>query len=104
VVKKRRGANSSTASCRVYVHRLRQQLAEYSVENKISLEPTFAWWTPYVLKKRNRIIAKIKSKYWVRTHKYGIELPKSVDRAKELDHRNGNTFWWDSIMKEMKNV
>jgi hypothetical protein len=54
------------------------QLAEYSVKNKISLEPAFAWWTPYVLKKRNRIIVKIKSKYWVRTHKYGIELPNEL--------------------------
>jgi len=27
-----------------------------------------------------------------------------VDRAKELDRRNNNTLWWDSILKEMKNV
>ena len=38
------------------------QLAEYAVQNRISLEPAFAWWAPYVLKKRNRILAKIKSK------------------------------------------
>ena len=80
------------------------QLAEYSVENQISLEPAFAWWVPHTLKKRNRILAKLKSKYWVRTHKYGIEIPKSVEQAKTLDEKNGNTLWWDSIMKEMKNV
>jgi len=68
------------------------------------LEPAFAWWAPYVLKKRNRILAKLKSKYWVRTHKYGIEIPKSAAQAKKLDEMNGNTLWWDAIMKEMKNV
>jgi len=58
----------------------------------------------FVLKKRNRIIAKVKSKYWVRTHKFGIRLPKSVAEAKRLDKANGDTLWWDAICKEMKNV
>ena len=80
------------------------QCAEYAVQNRIAAEPAFAWWTPYVLKKRNRIIAKLKSKYWVRTHKYGIAVPKDVKEAKELDLENGNTLWWDAIIKEMKNV
>jgi len=79
------------------------QVAEYSVQNHISLEPAFAWWTPYALKKRNRNLAKVKSKYWVRTHKYGIEVPKTVKKAQELDVINGDTKWWDSILKEMKN-
>ena len=58
------------------------QLEEYAAPNRISFEPAFAWWDPYVLKKRNRILANIKSKYWIRSHKYGIEIPKSVKRAK----------------------
>ena len=41
--------------------------------------PAFAWWGPYVLKKSNRILAKIKCKYWVRTHKYGIEIPGKIN-------------------------
>ena len=80
------------------------QLTEYTVQNRISLEPTFAWWDPYVLKKHNRILAKIKFKYRIRTHKYGIHIPKSVKREKEIDDFNQNTFWWDAIMKEMKNL
>jgi len=35
------------------------QLAGYSVRARISQEPAFAWWVSLVLKKRNRIIAKI---------------------------------------------
>jgi len=80
------------------------QLAEYAVHMRIAEEPAFAWWVPYVLKKRNRIIAKVKSKYWLRTHKFGIRIPKSVEEAKRLDESNGNTLWWDAICKEMKNV
>jgi hypothetical protein len=53
---------------------------------------------------RNRVIAKVKSKYWIRTHKFGIKIPKTVDEARRLDAENGNTFWWDAIMEEMKNV
>ena len=80
------------------------QLAEYAQLRRISTQPAFAWWVPYVFKKRKRIIAKVKSKYWQKTHKYGIEIPKRVEDAKRLDTANGNTLWWDAICMEMKNV
>ncbi len=38
------------------------------------------------------------------THKFGIELPKTVKEALELDKKNGNNFWADAIAKEMKDV
>ena len=38
------------------------QVAEFSIQSKISKEPAFAWWVPHVIKKRDRIIAKVKSK------------------------------------------
>jgi hypothetical protein len=53
------------------------QVAEYAVEARISEEPVFAWWVPYSLQKRNRIIAKLKSKCWVRMHKFSIKIPKT---------------------------
>ena len=80
------------------------QVAEYAVASRIAMEPAFAWWTPTVLRRRNRIVAKVKSKYWVRTHKFGIRIPKSVEEAVKLDKANGDTLWWDAICKEMKNV
>ena len=40
----------------------------------------------------------------MRTHKYGIRVPKNVEEAKKIDAINGNTLWWDAIMLEMKNV
>ncbi len=83
------------------------EVADYAVSHSIDKEPAFKWWVPYVLKKRERIISKIikgKGKYWSRTHKYGIELPKSVAEALEIDRRTGTTFWREAIEKEMKNV
>lgn len=80
------------------------QVAEYAVANKIHEEPAFAWWVNFTLKKRQRFISKVKSKYWQRTHKYGVEIPKSVAHALALDKKNGNALWWDAILKEMANV
>ena len=80
------------------------QLAEYAHHCRIADEPAFAWWVPHVLKKKERIISKIKSKYWTKTHKFGIKVPRNVKEAKELDIENGNTLWWDAICKEMRNV
>ena len=80
------------------------QTAEYAVAAKIAMEPAFAWWVPYTLKKRNRIISKVRSKYWLRTHKFGIRIPKSVEEAKRLDQENGDSQWWEAICNEMRNV
>jgi len=80
------------------------QLAEYAVQARVHEEPAFAWWVRDVLRKRERIVAKVKSKYWLRTHKYGIQIPKSVDEALAIDRENGNELWAEAIAKEMANV
>ena len=69
---------------------------------KIEGEPAFAWWVPFTIKKGSRILAKVKTKYWDKTHKYGYKLPKDAIEAKRIDEENGNTLWQDSIEKEMK--
>ena len=38
------------------------------------------------------------------SHKYGIEIPTYITHATQTDQKNGNTFWTDAILKEMKNV
>jgi hypothetical protein len=83
------------------------ETADYALNNKLESEPAFRWWVPTVVRKRDRLIAKFKkgkAKYWQRTHKYGIELPKSVQEALDIDHKTGTTFWRDAIDKEMRNV
>jgi len=80
------------------------EIAEYAVANEIHLEPAFEWWVPFTLKKRDRIISAVSNRYHKRTHKFGIELPKSVADARRIDKENGNTLWEDAIKKEMKAV
>jgi len=57
------------------------QLVEYAVANNIANEPAFNWWVHDTLRKRYRIINKVKSRYWRTTHKFGIQIPKSVHGA-----------------------
>jgi hypothetical protein len=80
------------------------ELAEYGEAHGLLKEPAFAWWAKEVLQRKRRIIGKVKSRYWQRTHKFGIRLPKTVAEALKLDKENGNTLWHDAIQKELKNV
>jgi hypothetical protein len=70
----------------------------------IGEEPAFAWWVPYVLRKRDVIVSAVNSQVCKMSHKYGIELPSSMKNAIEIDHKNGNTLWQDALAKEMGNV
>ncbi len=59
------------------------------------------------MKKRDRIISLVRkrtTRYLKRTHKFGIEVPKTVKETLALDCKNGNTLWVDAIAKEMKEV
>ena len=80
------------------------ELAEYAVTARIDKEPAFAWWVHTTLKRRNKIIKKVKGKYWRTTHKFGIKLPHSVEEAYKIDKENGNDFWTKAIEKEMARV
>ena len=80
------------------------EVAEYAVANRIVEEPAFKWWVPHTLRKRNRIISKVKSRYWRTTHKFGIKLPHSVKEALEIDQATGTDFWRKALNKEMSKV
>jgi hypothetical protein len=79
------------------------QIAEYAVANKIANEPAFNWWVHTVLRKRNRIVAKVK-RYWRTTHKFGIRVPKTVEEALAIDEETGTDFWRKALGKEMSKV
>jgi hypothetical protein len=40
------------------------EVAEYAVVNRLVEEPAFKWWAPHVIHRRNRIISKVKSRYF----------------------------------------
>ena len=57
--------------------------------------------------KRDCIISAVNqrnSEYLKRTHKFGIEVPKTVAEAIFLDENNDDNLWKDEIAKETKNV
>jgi len=82
--------------------------ARYATANKISDEPAFRWWVPYVLKKQERIIKAIKRRSIKRrkTEKFGLEVPKpnDVERALQIDDETGTTHWSTALAKETKTV
>jgi hypothetical protein len=67
------------------------ETAEYEVANRLDKEPTFHWWVRRTLCTCDRIISKVKTRYWKKTHKYGIEMPKEVRQALAIDARNGDS-------------
>ena len=59
---------------------------------------------PYTLRKRDVILSAVKTRIRKTTHKYGIEIPVSIEHAYKIDAANNNHFWRDAIAKEMLNV
>ena len=80
------------------------EVAEFAVAKDIDDEAAFCWWVPYTLRKRDRIVSAISSRVKRVTHKYGIEVPRSLTEAYRLDDKNGNTMWRDAINREMTNL
>ena len=68
--------------------------AECAVAHRIDHEPVFNWWVKHVLKMSNKIIGSIRlqTRYLKKSHKFGIELPKTVEQTYTLDTKNGNTL------------
>jgi hypothetical protein len=69
------------------------EIAEFVVGNHLVEEPVFKWWVSKVLRKQNRIISKVKSRYWKTTHKFGIQLPHSMEEALQINEETGMDFW-----------
>ena len=80
------------------------EVAEYVKMIGIDDEPAFKWWVPFTLRKKDMIISSINSRTRRVTHKYGIELPSTVEEAFMIDKKNGNSLWRDAINKEMENL
>ena len=80
------------------------EVAEYAKGNNIIHEPAFAWWCHKVLRRKKRFIKGAKTRYWLKTHKYGVRLPKTIKEALKIDRETGTDLWAKAIAKEMKNV
>jgi hypothetical protein len=56
-------------------------VADYVVANKLFSEPEFKWWVPYTIKKRERIVANIKTRYLRREQKIWHHNSKELKRS-----------------------
>ena len=66
------------------------QMVDYAIKHGLEEEPVLVWWVQYVSRKRIRIPKATKSnKFWTRTHKYGVEIPHTIEEAKAT----GTTLW-----------
>ena len=64
------------------------QKAEFAVAQRIDHEPAFNWWLKLVLKKRDRIMTSVRKRQTrnlKRSHKFGIELPNTVEETPALN-------------------
>jgi hypothetical protein len=77
------------------------QLSQYVKDHDLSDDPQFTW-CKHVLKKE-RHFKKIKSQIH-RRFKFGIQLPRTVDEALDLDAKSGTNYWQMALKKEMGNV
>ena len=66
------------------------ELAEYARLHQIDDQPMFAWWVNYVLKKRDSIVMKIKTRRTKKNMKFGIVVPSIVEEALAFDKANKN--------------
>lgn len=66
------------------------KVVEFAVARGIDEEPAFAWWVSYNLRKRDCIIAAVNLRMVQVTHKYGIEIPRTIEEARLIDAKNGN--------------
>jgi hypothetical protein len=79
------------------------QVGEFSIAQGIQDEPAFAWVVKETISRKHRIVKAMKTRYARKTHKYGIEMPKSTKEAYELDRMSGTDYWHRAIIKEMTN-
>ena len=71
----------------------------YYVANNIATRSAFECWTTDTLRRRDRIISKVKARYWKCTHKFDIQRPKTVNKAYKLDEQSLNNVWTYDINK-----
>ena len=80
------------------------ELSEYALIKGIDDESAFSWWVPYTLTKKDQIIPVVNCGVKKKTHKYGIEVQRTVGDTYLLDQKSKNSFWCCAINKEIKNA
>ena len=67
-------------------------MVEYAKSIDIVDDPSFMWWAPYILRKRNYVISKVNIQVKKINHKYGLEVLKDYADTVWIDNDNKNTY------------
>jgi hypothetical protein len=79
------------------------ELAEFAKARGIQNQPAFAWWVPqYGREMLSSPPRRQDSKR--RPTSLEIELPASINHARELDRVNENNLWVEALQKETFNI
>ena len=57
----------------------------------------FQWWAPYTISKWGAIPLVGKARIRHMSIKYGIKVPRTIEKARAFDLTAGNTMWQDAI-------
>ena len=99
-----RDGTSSWSTLKILKESNPVDVAEYATATGLQDEPAFAWWVPFTLKKRDRIVSGLNTRVRRKGRKFGIKIPTSVKEARDFDEENGNSLWMDALNKEMFEV
>ena len=80
------------------------KVAEYIIRNGLQEDPVFCWWVHNVLHKQLCVISKLKKHYARMTHKFGVELPHSIQAAFNIDKKTGTDYWFKVIRHELEKL
>jgi hypothetical protein len=58
---------------------------------RIDRDAAFAGRVPYTLRKSDVLLASVKQRIRKTTHKYGIEIPSSVEHVYDIDKQSGKS-------------
>ena len=72
---------------------------EFSDADNLHEEPEFKWRDNKVLKDKNKIISRVKSRFWRTSHKFSIDLLYYVEEDYAINEENGINFWRVTIDK-----
>ena len=79
----------------------------YAVKKKLTQEPEWEWTQDYIDKPDlfQKIVMVYKTnKSFGSKYKFGIQAPRSVKHALQLDIQNGNNIWEEAINKELTQI
>jgi hypothetical protein len=81
-------------------------LVKYGVKKKLTKHPEWSWVKDYLENDDHMasLVQAYKASVGGIQYMFGVEIPKSVKHALELDKANGNNLWRESIDKELEQI